>query len=85
MPAEFLPTDSAPSIDNRGKIEEAIDAGYVVMQVAGNGGISLDPLLSLMPVNQTGSIMVGSSNREYNSNAFASNVGDRVDANGGAN
>ncbi|MBN2367202.1 MAG: S8 family serine peptidase [Calditrichaeota bacterium] len=44
MPAEFLPCDYPSNVYNRDAIKTAVDEGFVVIEVAGNGDTFLDPL-----------------------------------------
>lgn len=61
MPAEFLPIYLG-QWGNREAIKNAVDAGYVVIEVAGNGGNNLDPFLqNLLQIEYTGAIMVAAT------------------------
>ncbi|MBD3225873.1 MAG: S8 family serine peptidase, partial [Caldithrix sp.] len=83
MPAEFLPTDGSPTADNRDNIKNAVEAGYIVVEVAGNGQNSLNPFKnSYIPINYTGAIMVGAKDTLNQYAAGNSNFGERIDANG---
>lgn len=80
-----MPAELDNQTGNADAIKNAVDAGYVVVEVAANGNTSLNQFYgypNIMTINTTGAIMVGAKDSLNDIIAGNSNFGERIDANG---
>jgi len=76
-----LPAELDDTQGNANAIKGTVDKGYIVVEVAGNGNSSIDPLY-VNGLPNTGAIIVGAKDSMNVYRAGKSNYGGRIDANG---